>query len=366
VTSALKAANRRIHQATLPVLTVACLACAALEETGIWTAAFRRMHPFVLDWPDRRPIGSLFLARDAAGWPGNPRGWFGDPDLDIFSPHGRERFEKRLLALADATIANLQAANAQGVIIWDLEGQQYPHPNASYVGDSTRLVRLAPEMAVVADSLFARFRSTQLRVGLCVRPQILTFRPDGSFVQSEPVLNPRALFESLDRKIGFARQRWGCTLFYIDSNFGAANLGVYDAAIFRQLHCRYPDALLIPEHANLAYFAVSAPYYEPGRPAKWPGTRRLAQDPPDPYVRAFSVINVGNLGITPEWTERLTRWVQDGDVLLFRAWLGGSELELVRTAYDRAQAGRREVVCGAKVRKGACEEAASNHTRTVH
>lgn len=366
MTSALKAANRRVHHVALPVLTVAFLVCAALEETGIWTAAFRRIHPFVLAWPDRRPIGSLFLARDAAGWPGNPRGWFGDPDLGIYTPQGRERFEKRLQALADVTVANLQAANAQGVIIWDLEGQQYPHPNASYAGDPTRLETLAPEMAAVADSLFARFRSAQLRVGLCVRPQTLTFRPDGSFVQSEPVLNCQALFESLDRKIEFARQRWGCTLFYVDSNFGAANLGLYDAAIFRQLHRRHPDVLLIPEHENLAYFGVSAPYYDPARPAKWPGTRRLAQDPPDPYVRAFSVINVGNLGITPEWTERLTRWVRDGDVLLFRAWLGGSELELVRTAYDRARAGRLEAIGGSNACKSGCGGAASNRTRTGH
>src|ERR1700693_952734 len=39
-------------------------------------------------WADRRPIGSLFLARPNTKWPTNPRGWF-DSSINITTDQGR-------------------------------------------------------------------------------------------------------------------------------------------------------------------------------------------------------------------------------------------------------------------------------------
>jgi hypothetical protein len=35
--------------------------------------------PATLNWNDRRPIRSIYLARDNTKWSSNPRGWFNDP-----------------------------------------------------------------------------------------------------------------------------------------------------------------------------------------------------------------------------------------------------------------------------------------------
>ena len=47
--------------------------------------------------------------------------------------------------------------NAQGMITWDIEGQEYPHAT-SYIGDPRKVSLLAPEMEPMADAYFAKFR----------------------------------------------------------------------------------------------------------------------------------------------------------------------------------------------------------------
>lgn len=306
----------------------------ALAESGLWTWAYEAVHPPSFHWPDRRPIGSLFLARASPGWTGNPRGWFGAGDLDIASGPGRGQFRQRLQGLAEACIGNLRAANAQGIIIWDLEGEQYPHPSGSFVGDPTNLKRIAPEMDEVADDFLRRFRDAGFRVGLCIRPQSLSFRSDGSFRQHEPVLDATALYRELDRKIRYAENRWACTLFYVDSNFGFQNLGLHWVGIFRRLHAAHPGALLIPEHGSCAYLGVSAPYTSLQAGRSWVGRFFSADGCGASRFHGFRVINVAD---TPAAAlPALARQVAGGDVLLFRAWVGGQDLALVQAAYGRA------------------------------
>src|ERR1700730_13919166 len=114
----------------------------------------RQRHPATLDWNDRRPIGAIYLARDNTKWSSNPRGWFNDPKIDVFSPEGLRAFQTRLMKYADDSVALLRAMNAQGMIVWDIEGEEFAHPEASYVGDPVLLFRIAPEMELFADEFF--------------------------------------------------------------------------------------------------------------------------------------------------------------------------------------------------------------------
>ncbi len=61
----------------------------------------------------------------------------------------------------------------QGIIIWDLEGQEFIQPT-TYVGDPRVLSQgYAPEMDATADQLFAVFRNAGLKVGITLRPNYL-------------------------------------------------------------------------------------------------------------------------------------------------------------------------------------------------
>ena len=93
----------------------------------------------------------------------NPRGWFLDPKgVDVTTPAGRAAFKERVLQYADGSVALLKKMGAQGSIVWDLEGQEYPHAT-SYLGDPRSLPE---EMDAVADEFFARLRSDGLRTGV--------------------------------------------------------------------------------------------------------------------------------------------------------------------------------------------------------
>jgi hypothetical protein len=221
--------------------------------------------------------------------------------------------------------------NAQGVIVWDIEGQEFAHPESSYVGDPVLLFRIAPEMELFADEFFRMFVSHGLRTGICVRPQEIVFRPDGSFYQREYSFNAEAIFASLDRKINYAKSRWNCSLFYIDSNFSAMNLALDDVAIFKKLHQKYPDVLLIPEHAKRSYFGYTAPYYDLKGRQRWPGSRSLsiANDLFGP--KAFNVINTADGDVNSRRSELLNA-VKRGIILLYRTWWRSPEFDAVAAA----------------------------------
>jgi len=154
------------------------------------------IRPVRLHWPDRRPIGVLFLASNFHSSATNPRGWFNDPGLDVTGTNGAQRFRQALLDYTDRSLAILKRTGAQGVIVWDLEGEQFPH-KTSFIGDPRLLNRLAPEMAPVADEFFARLRNAGLRVGLTVRPQQLVF--DYGFPSKTQVLNVKqSLLDKID------------------------------------------------------------------------------------------------------------------------------------------------------------------------
>jgi uncharacterized protein YbaR (Trm112 family) len=273
------------------------------------------MAPPRLQWPDRRPIGILFLASHAHASTTNPRGWFNDPHLDVTEPSGPARFRRALLAYTDRSLAVLKRTGAQGVIVWDLEGEQFPH-KISFIGEPRQLPQLAPEMDAVADEFFAKLRAAGLRVGLTLRPQKIRYDEAGQPVQ-ESVLDERGI---LSAKINYAKARWGTTLYYLDSNYGLWRPD--EPWQFRELAASQPDCLLIPEHHGWPFWSFSAPYI---------ALRRDGNNPAAPWPRriffgAFCALDLGDAA--GNWAE-ISAAKSRGDLLLFRAWYPSPESELL-------------------------------------
>ena len=282
---------------------------------------FGARNPVRFNWADKRPIGALFLATANAGWPTNPRGWFLDPSIDVSSEEGRARFRSRVLAWADESIEVLRTMNAQGMIAWDLEGEQYPHP-LTYVGDPRLIGTLAPEMEPVVDEFFRKFRDAGLAVGLCVRPQQFVIGGGTTAAAQREASDPAQV---LIEKIDYAKRRWGVSLVYIDSN-GDPSLPI-DSSIFQSVANVHPDVLLIPEHENFQYFTAGAPYNElRGGVAGTPAAVRFT------YPNAFSVINTADGPIEDRFRD-LVDGVKGGDILLFRGWYPDPANSRVKDVY---------------------------------
>jgi hypothetical protein len=289
--------------------------------------AFAAAFPATLSWPDRRPIGSLILATAATGWATNPRGWLLDPTIDVTNPAGVASLKQRILAWADNSISILKSMNAQGMVTWDIEGEQYPHAT-TYACDPRIFDTLAPEMAGIADDYFKRFRDAGFRVGVCLRPQQLVVSPDKSTAQQQFLSDPTQL---LIDKATYAKNRWGATLFYVDSNVNSAtDPNAIDPTIFRTLQTRFPDSLFIPEHAGTQYWAYTAPYKELRQ--GWfstPAEARLV------YPNSFTTLNTADGAVQTNFNT-LVSSVKQGDVLMYRSWFADPANSTVESIYQTA------------------------------
>lgn len=232
---------------------------------------FRKERPLTLKWPDRRTIGRVFLANSWTQWKTNPRGYlFGKgQNNNVFTPEGLAEFRMALLAAADAQIKIAKENNAQGVIVWDLEGAEFWHP-MTYLGNPHQMSLTSPEMEKYADEYLRKFREAGLRIGLTLRPTEISLgtKPWTRFWHrdtQDPV-------EHISAKIQYCRNRWGCTLFYLDSNvygtYKAWDIAATDkripwvmpTCVLTEIAKRHPDVLIIPEHENAGYYASTGPY----------------------------------------------------------------------------------------------------------
>jgi HEAT repeat protein len=315
---------------------------------------FAKAYPFVLNWPDRRPIGALFLGRDNTKWPKNPRGWFNDEKLDITTDEGRKSFRERLLKYADGSIVEVKKTGGQGVIVWDIEGDQMPHA-ITYLGDPRVLPQEAPEMDAVADEFFKKFLDAGLRTGICIRPSKVI--PDGKGGWKHQQVDDHVA--DMADKIAYAKKRWGCTIVYMDTNVKwplhrleeDATRGMWqgDAWLLpsRDLHelCRrHPDTLIFPEFGRFGYWGCCMPYGELRG-----GRTRTGDDIRAAYPKAGTVITVGDGDYLGQW-DSLRAGVAAGDLHLFRGWFGDPVNQHVTRLYREADLLRRHA--GAAPRTG--------------
>ncbi len=290
---------------------VAALAVAICAAGAFFM--FRAASP-VVTWPDRRPIGALFVASNFHVSRVNPRGWFNSPELDVIGYGGADRFRKAMLAYADRSIAILKRTGSQGMIVWNLEGEEFPH-KTTYIGDPRLLSRLAPEAEPVADEFFARFRRAGLAVGLTVRPQQLTFAGGAGPKQEDGGDYDQLLLEKID----YARSRWGATLFYIDSNGGPR--WPAEAFRLRRIAQQRQQILLIPEHHDVLYYGFSAPFGLMPKSASISGKIVRWFYPQAFQAISISDFNGGEAGLEAVYTP--------GDILIFQAWFESPSARLI-------------------------------------
>ncbi len=259
--------------------------------------AYRHAHPPLLSWPDRRPILRLFfnggLPREQAI--ANLK----DPD-NAKPPAPDAKYQAFVLARMKGLVEAAKAVNAQGVILWDLEGDTFPHAT-TYIGDP-RLIRLLnPQMEMVIDEGIKILKEGGLRVGVTLRPSRVVYSKEkDTAVHSHT--DAKDPFLELDGKVAYAKKRWGCTLFYVDTNFfwrpygpkQKWEAGPIAPGVWQRLLAKYPDTLFIPEIGDYADYQASASYGEAdlgdyGTPelvrAIWPNSFRvIVIEDADPFV----------------------------------------------------------------------------------
>ena len=64
--------------------------------------------PNIISWTDHRAIGMdiIAVAEEQYQSATNPRGWFGDPSINVFTDSGKAAFKTRVMGRADAIINN--------------------------------------------------------------------------------------------------------------------------------------------------------------------------------------------------------------------------------------------------------------------
>jgi len=227
------------------------------------------------------------------------------------------------------------------MITWDPEGEEFL--GECYYGDPRLVPTLAPEMEFkdggaksTIDEYFEKFRGAGLRVGVCIRPQQVTMfegKPTHQAAEDEHAA------QILRERIAYAKQRWGCTLFYVDST--ATLYGSLNPDVFKAVADAYPDVLLIPENESMRYFAYSAPLnsYVHHKISSTPVGARLV------YPKSFSVLMAPE-GDRPEDHDALVSAVRRGDILLFNAWYMNEGALKIKKIYGEAAAERRPEVRG--------------------
>lgn len=227
--------------------------------------AHAKAFPTTVKWPDRRPLVWMF---PAGGDPKpDPIEWVGNaPKVRAPGPVDPE-FRASTMAKTDGIIAAAKSIDAQGVIIWEIEGTSVP--SVTYVGDPRLTGWLNPKMDAVADEMFRKMRDAGLRYGVCLRPSRVVYNKEtGHFYHT--YVNAEDPFAELDAKLEYAQKRWGCTLFYIDTpgvvrprvNNPEPTWGVISPNDWRRLSEKHPDVLLVPEFGTPQTYAYSAPYSE--------------------------------------------------------------------------------------------------------
>ena len=297
--------------------------------------SFAATYPNQMTWSDRRILGTAYLASSPSGlninlpggYPTNPRRYFNDGSVNIYSPGGLQNFQQRMLAQATQNVNTARSLGSQGVITWDIEGEQYPQ-NTTYVCSPDQISSVAPEMETpvadssspyygmhLVDAYFKTMADAGFKSGVCLRPQVFSLNGDGTASQSFLSGNG-AIIANLENKAKYANARWGTTIFYVDSTVDVTG-GTLDPAIFQQIITDLPSFLFIPEESTPRYYAYTAPFYsfifhtDLGTPSAIYNV----------YPKAFgaNLVNDVSAGTLAQYTPQLTQAVRRGDILMGHA-----------------------------------------------
>lgn len=269
-------------------------------------ANYRAAYPPVVNWPDRRPIMQWFIADTSKRSATNPRGYLEDPTINATNISA---FSTRAVAAAQKILSamNARPVRPQGIVIWDVEGEEFNQPT-TYIGDPRVFQSgYAPEMNAAADQIFSTFTQAGYKVGVTLRPQSIqwgttlpstcTYNADNNFKSyfimvnnpyqqkfyacydpagvhwslipngngAQTSLTPaqvQAETQQLLSKAQYAHDRWGATLFYVDSSVWVGGAPM-TAQIFRDLQKALPDSLFMPEESYLDSLSAAIPFQDP-------------------------------------------------------------------------------------------------------
>jgi hypothetical protein len=244
--------------------------------------------PFLLNWPNRGPIGSVFLAYEANRSPANP--------LGLLNP----------TPLVNASIANLKILHGQALIFWDADGLHGPHSAGDYKGDPRHIPPFVQRT-------FQLVLAAGLRVGV-------TLRADTDYVGHPE--NPEHFSETYADRLAVTRAKiaaakaMGVSVFYCDSSVG----NILD--VLATVAAENPDCLFIPELRRPQDFRWGATYMEFSDFSYT--TTNYAVNP-----HAFTVICVvsdfPDREVFPRHHDEVIERLKKGDVPLFRAWYRSPE-----------------------------------------
>ena len=295
--------------------------------------AFATRYPATLHWTDRRILGTVFLASSpqgektrASGFPTNPRRYFTDSSVNIKTPEGLRQFQLRVLKQASDVVANLKRLHAQGAITWDIEGEEYPQ-DTSYACSPDQIATLSPEMESTItehsspyiglkldDAYFKIIHDAGFRVGVCVRPQRFTLATNGTARQV--TLPDSEITTNLARKMKYAHDRWGATIFYLDSTVEADGQTL-PAEIIERAAATLPDSLLIPEESTTRMYRATAPF----QTFLFHGDLSTKAEVRTIYPHAFSanLINDVDPAKLEDHRAALSEAIRSGDVMMLLA-----------------------------------------------
>jgi hypothetical protein len=321
-----------------------------LDLAGDVYQRYDAAYPMRINWPDRRMISRLFLSSSiphpADGK--NPRGWGNNDDaIDVINPAtgqvdpaGYPYFRTKLLTQVDSYISRMRNLDTQGIMVWDIEGQEFPHA-ISYPGDPDMINTLAPEMnytsseypVALADEIFKHFRDAGYKVGVCVRPQKLVYQGNNWYTQVDQDDPAQEIYEDFT----YAINRWGCSMFYVDSTvrpwYGGPSLPGH--SLWPKAMNAYPNILIMAENQDPTYYCYSAPYDQTNV-----DNTATPQAVIDMYQGAATAVSVAEY--KTDWFLGLLKGVKRGDILFDDGWYPNPELSAVVSVY--AAAGARPTV----------------------
>jgi hypothetical protein len=315
----LVSANAGLLLATGPKEILVFFTADLSEATNSAADAFAIAYPFIRDWTDRRVIGKDFAYR-ASGVPDN---WHWSPSAT------QEAHEAGFHRHIQACVDNCLLANAQGLIVWDIEGQPYGHP-ISYIADPEFAHVHSPRMTQkLVKDLFKRITDSGLKAGLTIRPQQITPVTWNSFKYWQYDLNDADYFATLRRKIQYSYTELGVRIFYCDTMIRAdQHSGVPPKTytvippfeMWRDLCNEFPDCLLIPEQCASAWYGLSAPFA--GNLGYVDPVVKRA------YPKAFTFMH-GQQAQYPRDTELLRKTMAEGNIGSFNAWFKSPEFNAI-------------------------------------
>ncbi len=312
-------------------------------------ANYRKVYPATFHWSDRRVIGTAYLASNSSSGNGNansasgcgtsstnPRNYKVAGSVNCSYNVNSVGFQDNILSQAASIVTNAAALKAQGVITWDVEGEEYPQ-DTSYVCAPDQIDTLAPEMdQSVTDPNFPAYQGMELvdayfkiqtdaglRVGVCLRPQNFVVHSGGSAEQVFATSDAQAA-GFVEQKARYANKRWGATLFYVDSAVNSDG-GVMNPNVWHQVSTDLPGWLFSPEEQhgqlNAREYADCAPFFN----FLDNGDLGTLYDPTYAiravYPEAFGLNLINDVwpDVLTQYTPQLTAGVAGGDVLMAHA-----------------------------------------------